>query len=245
MIESARGTEVSGQNIPLYQMVKRHILDLIQTGEWEQGKRLPSENELVLDLSVSRMTVNRALRDLANEGHVQRIPGSGTFVADDRAQSHPLEIRNIAEEIRSRGHVHGSEVIRLETVRAAADIATRFDIPRGSRLYHSIIVHYENNLPIQFEERYILPEFAPDYVKADFTCMTTYQYMMQQGAFEEVEQIVQAAIPNEQVLLKLQMKEGEPCLILLRRTWVDGRVVTSSQLQHPASRFQFGSRNRY
>jgi GntR family histidine utilization transcriptional repressor len=237
--------QVPEQKIPLYQMVKQHMLDLIQTGEWEQGKRLPSENELVQDLSVSRMTVHRALRDLASEGHVQRISGSGTFVAEERAQSHPLEIRDIAEEIRARGHDHECEVITLETVRAAADIATRFDLLRGTRLYHSIIVHSESSEPIQYEERYVLPDFAPDFIKADFTCMTTYQYMMQQGAFEEVEQIVQAAIPDEQICSYLQMEAGEPCLILLRRTWVAGRVVTSSQLQHPASRFQFSSRNHY
>ena len=236
---------MSEQHIPLYQMVKRHILDLIQNGEWQEGKRLPSENELVQDLSVSRMTVNRALRDLASEGHVQRISGSGTFVAEKKAQSHPVEIRNIGEEVRSRGHLQGGEGIGLEDVRAPADIAMRFDIPRQSRLYHSIIVHFESSKPIQFEERYVLPEFAPEYINADFTAITTYQYMMEQDAFEEVEQIVQAGMPDERVRSYLQMDAGEPCLILLRRTWVGGRVVTTSQLQHPASIFQFSSRNRY
>lgn len=236
---------MSEQNIPLYQMVKQHILDLIQNGEWGEDKRLPSENELVQALSVSRMTVNRALRDLASEGHVQRVSGSGTFVAEKKAQSHPLEIRNIAEEVHARGHVHDCEVLSLEDVKAPADIAGRFDITQGSRLFHSIIVHFESGKPIQFEERYVLPEFAPEYIDADFAQITTYQYMMEQRAFEEVEQIVQAGMPTKQVRSFLQMDAGEPCLILLRRTWVGGRVVTTSQLQHPASRFQFGSRNKY
>lgn len=236
---------MSEQNIPLYQMVKQHILDLIQNGEWGEDKRLPSENELVQDLSVSRMTVNRALRDLASEGHVERVSGSGTFVAEKKVQSHPLEIRNIAEEVRARGHVHDCEVLSLEDVKAPADIARRFDITQGSRLYHSVIVHFESGKPIQFEERYVLPEFAPEYINADFTQITTYQYMMEQRAFEEVEQIVQAGMPTKQVRSFLQMDVGEPCLILLRQTWVGGRVVTTSQLQHPASRFQFGSRNKY
>jgi GntR family histidine utilization transcriptional repressor len=236
---------VPGNDIPLYQMVKQHILELIQTGEWEQGKRLPSENELVRHLSVSRMTVHRALRELASEGHVQRVSGSGTFVGEKMAQSHPLEIRNIAEEITSRGHAHYCEVITLETVRATSGIAVRFEFPRGERLYHSVIIHLEDGNPIQYEERHVLPEFAPDYTRTDFASMTTYEYMMKQGAFEDVEQIVQAAIPDEQIRSYLRMQPGEPCLILLRRTWVGGRVVTSSRLQHPASRFQFSSRIPY
>jgi len=227
------------QKMPLYEMVKRHIMDLIHGGEWHVGKRLPSENELVRDLSVSRMTVNRALRDLANEGHVHRISGSGTFIAEKRSQSHPLHIGDIAEEVINRGHRHTSSLLALEAVQAAADLIDRFEIDPPATLYHSLVVHRENNVPIQLEERYVLPDFAPDYLQGDFSSQTTYQYMMSQGAFHEAEQIVQAIMPDESVQKCLEMEQGEPSLQLLRRTWVEGRVVTASILQHPASRFQF------
>ena len=63
------------------------------------GDRVPSENELVESMNVSRMTANRALRELNDEGYVERIAGRGTFVADYRSQSHLLEVQNIADEI--------------------------------------------------------------------------------------------------------------------------------------------------
>lgn len=223
-------------------MVKQHIMGLIHDDDWHVGKRLPSENELVQDLAVSRMTVNRALRDLANEGHVDRISGSGTFIADKKSQSHPLFIRDIAEEVTGRGHAHSCRVLVRETVQATEELADRFAIAAGESLYHSLIIHFENRLPIQFEERYVLPEFAPDYLDVDFTLQTTHQYMMAQHPFQEAEQIVQALIPDESLRDYLEMAAGEPCLVLLRRTWVEGRVVTTSLLQHPASRFQFAGR---
>jgi|GEM_PF-6925241 len=55
-------------NVPLYEMVRLHILKLIDQNNFDETGRLPSEKELVDSLNVSRMTVNRAFRELANEG---------------------------------------------------------------------------------------------------------------------------------------------------------------------------------
>ena len=66
---------------PLYLQVKRHILDNIGSGKWGASARVPSENDLVRSFGVSRMTANRALRELRDEGVLVRIAGVGSFVA--------------------------------------------------------------------------------------------------------------------------------------------------------------------
>src|SRR3984957_8751755 len=96
---------------PLYLQVKRHILDNIGSGKWGTAARVPSENDIVKSFGVSRMTANRALRELRDEGVLVRVAGVGSFVADSLAHAHPLEIRSIAEEIRRRGHVHRAEIV--------------------------------------------------------------------------------------------------------------------------------------
>ena len=85
-------------NQPLYETVKQHVLDHIRDGRWQPGDKVPSENELVRDLSVSRMTANRALKELTTEGFLLREHGRGTFVAPRRVRGHPLEVKSIAEE---------------------------------------------------------------------------------------------------------------------------------------------------
>src|SRR5579863_5277447 len=117
---------------PRYLQVKRHILDNIGSGKWGTSSRVPSENDLVRSFGVSRMTANRALRELRDEGVLVRIAGVGSFVADPQARAHPLEIRGIADEIRARGHVHRSQVISLQRVRAAAELADNFCVAAGS-----------------------------------------------------------------------------------------------------------------
>ncbi|MDC6679410.1 GntR family transcriptional regulator, partial [Leclercia adecarboxylata] len=69
---------------PLYEKVKEYILRNVSTGVWAREQRIPSENELVATLGVSRMTVHRALRELTSEGFLVRIQGVGTFVAAPR-----------------------------------------------------------------------------------------------------------------------------------------------------------------
>ena len=154
---------------PLYLQVKRHILDNIGSGKWGTSTRVPSENDIVKSFGVSRMTANRALRELRDEGVLVRIAGVGSFVADRHAHAHPLEIRSIADEIRHRGHVHRAEIVSLERIRAVADLAEDFGVAPRSELYCSVIVHFENDRPIQLEDRYVLPKLAPDYLKVDFS----------------------------------------------------------------------------
>lgn len=235
----------AAERVPLYEQVKQHVLELIDSGKWGDENRLPSENELVAQLKVSRMTVNRALRELTKEGHVERISGVGTFIANRRLESHPLTIQNIAKEISDRGHVHESKVLALEPVRAAAEISMLFNIAVGSRLFHSLILHLESGVPIQYEERYVLPQFAPDFITTDFSKITTNEYLMGiSRAIDEIEQNIFAELPSKNIAKLLKMSPGEPCLVLFRRTWVKQRVVTKSTLYHPGSRFQFGSRYR-
>lgn len=230
-------------NIPRYQMVKEHILSLIKTRQWAEDRRLPSEHELVARLGVSRMTINRALRELAVEGVVDRVSGVGTFAAERRVQSHPLEIRDIAQEIAERGHSHESLVLSLAAIRASAEIALYFNVGSGTRLFHARILHSESGSPIQLEDRYVHPEFAPDFLEQEFTRQTTTQYLLElNNSPDEIEQIVLATIPEADVQSSLQMERGEPCLVLSRRTWVAGKVVTRASFSHPASRYQFGSR---
>lgn len=233
----------NGDRAPLYEKVKQHVLELIDNGVWGDEERLPSENELVEQLKVSRMTVNRALRELTKEGYIERISGVGTFVANKRLESHPLNIQNIANEIGDRGHVHDSEVLTLEDIRAPADIAVLFSIAAGSKLFHSRILHRESGVPIQLEERFVYPQFAPDYLDVDFSKCTTNEYLMSiSRAIDEIEQNIFAEMPSKTVSKLLEMTPNEPCLVLLRRTWVNQRVVTKSTLYHPGSRFQFGGR---
>ena len=223
---------------PRYQQAKDLIIERISSGDLRPGDRVPSENELVEAMSVSRMTENRALRELTDEGYLHRVAGSGTFVADFRAGSHVLEVQNIADEIAARGHSHSAEILRQSLQHARGEVAKALHVEQGTDAFHLLLVHRENGMPIQLEDRYVLADFAPDCLDQDFTRVTPSAYLTSVAPLQEAEQVVRAARPNAAVRNHLNMRDDEPSLVVLRRTWSRGRPVTFARLHHPGSRYE-------
>lgn len=227
---------------PLYERVKQHIIERLATGEWTEGMRLPSEHELVDSLGVSRMTVNRALRELAADGLLSRIQGVGTFASVPRAKAALVEIHDIAQDVTERGHEHHAQLVRLDTVRADAELAAALDLRPGSKIYHSLVIHFEDETPIQLEERFVTPQFAPKYLEQDFTQMPITRYLQSIAPATEIEHVICAIKPDETAQLLLAVEAEEPCLLLTRRTWTATGLATKSLFTFPGSRYTLGSR---
>ncbi len=229
---------MSEQAKPRYQQLKDLIIQRISTGDLRPKDRVPSENELVAAQGVSRMTANRALRELTTEGYVKRIAGRGTFVSDFRSQSHVLEVQNIADEIADRGHMHSCKVLRQSRQRARGEIAKALHIAQGVDVFHLLLVHFENDVPIQIEDRHVVADFAPECLEQDFERDTPSAYLTSISPLQEAEQVVRAQTPNAAVRERLQMDADEPSLVVIRRTWSKGRPVTFARLHHPGSRYE-------
>lgn len=226
-------------NVPAYQAIKDHILAAIQAGQWRAGDQVPSENELVKQFGVARMTVNRAVRELAAEGVLTRSQGAGTFVAATKYQSTLVDIKSISEEIRGRGHEHAAELLKLQAVKADTALAAEMGLAPGSPVYYSLILHRENGLPIQLEERWANPQLAPDYLKQDYARVTPNEYLTHSAPLSRVEYRIEARRPDRSTRAKLAMDKDEPCLVLHRRTFSQGLVASVANLYHPAGRYQF------
>ena len=232
----------NGIGVSLGQQVRNHVLAKVNSGEWPEGYRIPSESRLAEQFGASRMTIHIALRDLSAEGLLVRRQGAGTFVAARRSQSTFLELRNIHSEIEARGNLHTTDVIKLEEVNSDLSVATEMNVIPGSIVFHSILVHRENGRPLQIEDRYVNPQFSQDYMEQDFTKITPHAHLMATGPLEEVEHIIQA-VPADDVSRKLlETQQGDPLLLLRRRTWSRGIIATSARLLHPGPRFSLAGR---
>ena len=225
---------------PLYQQVKEYIIDKINDAALQPGMKIESEAELVAGLKISRMTVNRALRELTDEGRVKRIQGRGTFVAEQKPQAALLQISSIAEEIRVRGGSYSCTVHLLQEEKAKPSVAFAMQLGSYTPVFHSIIVHKDRNIPIQLGCRYINPEIAPDFLKQDFSRLTVSDYLLSIAPVTAVEHVVEALIPDPWIRDLLQINAAEPCLALHRKTWANGKVATSSIFYSPGSRYTLG-----
>jgi GntR family histidine utilization transcriptional repressor len=231
-----------GDERPLHERIKRFVLAKIDEGAWPEGHRVPSETELATAFGTARMTVHGALHDLATAGILTRRPGAGTRVAHRRPQSTLLEIRNIHDEIVERGHRHSAKVQRLAAEACDLETATELELAPGSTVFHSVIVHFENDRPIQIESRFVRPAFAPRYLDQDFTRATPYEILMDLGSLDEVEHIIQSLMPDRATRALLKIPHGEPVLHVRRRTWSGGSVVSSARLIHPGASYSLVGR---
>jgi GntR family histidine utilization transcriptional repressor len=228
---------------PLYAGVKQMILDRIHSGEWPPKYRVPSENELVSELGVSKMTANRALRELATEGELVRIQGVGSFVAERKGYSALFEVRNIADEIAERGHTHEASVVILAQEAASPEVADALELDIAAPVFHSLIVHSENGVPVQIEDRFVNPAAAPDYLSQDFSSLTPNVYLTAAAPLSGSEHIVEAAMPQAWECKLLTILRSEPCLTIRRRTWSERHVVSTARLVYPGYRYRLETRS--
>jgi GntR family histidine utilization transcriptional repressor len=228
-----------GGKVPVFQRIKDHLLAEIHAGRWQEGDAIPSEQALARQFGVSRMTVNRAVRELTDGQILTRIQGSGTYVAQHKYQATLVEIKSIAEEVRARGHAHRSELHLLERAKASEHMAQPFGVRAGHLLFHSVIVHFENDVPIQVEDRWVNAEVAPGYMDQDFSTITPNEYLMAAAPLQGVQYSIEALGPPREIAEMLRIPPREPCLVLKRRTLSKAQIASVATMWHPGSRYQF------
>lgn len=224
---------------PEYLKLKRHVLARIAEGLWQPGDRVPSEHELGREFRLSRMTVHRALRELAASGAITRRQGVGSFVAGPKVESTLVTVQGIREEIRARGEQHRAQVLDLRRVRADDTLAAAFGLAQGVALFHSLLLHFADDRPLQLEDRHVAPRAAPDYLRQDFAGDTTpHHYLSRVAPLERAEHSIEADLPTREVARWLQLEAHEPVLLLNRRTWSQGQVVSVARLTHPGRHYR-------
>ncbi len=226
-------------SLPVYGQVKSFIKAHISSGEWKPGAPVPSEAALMQQFGVSRMTVNRALRELTAEGMVTRVQGSGTFVAELHRISSNLTLRDIQEEVLERGHLHSTRVLLSKAEKASAALAKLLGLRSGARVFHTVLVHLENGVPIQYEDRFVNPAAAPLYLNVDFAQTTPTRHLLAVAPLTEATYSIEACLPTAEQARYLDIATTEACLAMVRRTVSGSHVASVVRLVYPGSRYSF------
>ena len=234
---AASKSVASGAKAP-YARVKQFLKDGLQQGVWSPGTVMPSEAELVTQFGVSRMTITRALGELRAEGLVERVQGVGTFAAHLGPVSSSLTLRDLHEEINERGHRHQARVHLAQQESATGALAQRLGLATGATVFHTLIVHYENGVALQCEDRYVNPACAPAYLQQDFSQVTPTHYLLQVAPLWEAQYAIEADRPTAQEASLLGIAPTDPCLIIVRRTVNRDTPITLARLVHPGARYQ-------
>lgn len=227
---------------PMYQKIKEHILENIATGHWEPNLKLPSENEISATLNISRMTVNRAFKELTEEGYLFREKGAGTFVASPVQLTPFFELFPISQEIAIEGRQFSSEIIEMKIIEDQNEIARYFDDISQKRVFYSEILYFNEGTPVQYEKRYVLEAFAPKYLKERFIqdCSTTY--LQKLSATLSQKHTLEAIIPSVDLCNILDIEENIACFKVSEKLQIQNKIISCAEQYYPASRYKFHSK---
>lgn len=246
--------------VPAYQRIKSAILDNIHSGKWQAGEAISTEMALAKEFGVSRMTVNRALKELSQERVLERRQGSGTFVAQQQFNHTFVEVRNIAQDLKSANRNYQVHVVSKRIITASMlddemrdkfnideefvvsdlkDSISTTDSNEAAILYEVKIIHFADGQPIQFEERWVDATKVPDFIEQDFNVVNTSDYLIAKSPLERGSYIIQALAAPEEIAKALQIPVNSPTLVLRRRTYSAGQVLTFVKMWHAGDRYQF------
>lgn len=250
--------------IPAYQRIKNAILDNIHSGKWQAGNAISTEMALAEEFGVSRMTVNRALKELSEERVLERRQGSGTFVAQQQFNHTFVEVRNIAQDLKSANRDYQARVVSKRCITAAMlndELRRKFGLEKvvetselkdatdirsienidseAAVLYEVKIIHFADGLPIQFEERWVDALKVPKFIEQDFSVVNTSDYLIAKSPLERGSYTIRALAAPDEIAALLQIAPQSPTLVLRRQTYSAGQVLTFVKMWHAGERYQF------
>lgn len=209
-----------------YREIYAWIADGIRTGRWRPGDRLPTEAELVRHFRVSRMTVSRALTDLAGLRLVDRRRGAGSFVAESGGSVPLFAARDVAEELRATRDGFSVQVV-VHQAEPWPEAHRHAGAPDGC--IHSLLVYSTSDGPVQAEERWVNPAEVPAYAGADLTRTSSFSLLAAVRA-NEIETRLTAARPGPADASLLACDAGQPCWVLDRTSWHALVLVSHSRI---------------
>ncbi len=139
---------------PLYQQIKKLILQALQASEWRPGELIPSEMELASRFGVSQGTVRKAIDALAAENLVVRRQGKGTFVASHLEARSQFRFLRLKPDV-GLAHYPDNVIVEARRMRAPADIARQLDIKTGDSMIFLLRIQSFDGAPTILEELWL------------------------------------------------------------------------------------------
>ena len=219
--------------LSLHQRILDDIESRILSGEWAPGYRIPFEHELTEQYGCSRMTVNKALTQLAKAGLIERKRRSGSFVSFPQSQAAILEIHDIRDEVAALGVAYRFELIsRGERLSGPAD-ARHIDIPRHTPLVELVCRHYAGKRVFALEERIISLDAVPAAAQADFAENSPGPWLVSCVPWSSAKHSIRAIAATQEDARMLGIPLGSPCLVIERQTWNADQPVTHVRFTYP------------
>uniref|UniRef100_UPI003BAB5839 UTRA domain-containing protein n=1 Tax=Stappia sp. TaxID=1870903 RepID=UPI003BAB5839 len=217
-----------------FRAIKAEILRRIRDRMWQPGELIPGEEDLAREFGCARPTVNRALRELAEIGIVERKRRAGTRIAAHPLREARLEIPIVRDEVEARGASYRFSVLSREKGPPPVGLRARFDLPSAAPMLHVRCLHMADGRPWQYEDRWIHLAAVPDIENEPFDEQSPNEWLVRNAPFSEMEMVLGAAAASPQEAELLGIRDADPVFVFERSTWLLDRLITHVRMLHRA-----------
>jgi GntR family histidine utilization transcriptional repressor len=228
--------------MPMGERIRMELETHIVSGQWLPGHRIPSEHELMAQYSCSRMTMNKVLSGMAATGLIVRRRRAGSFVAAPQGERAMMEIQDFATEALRRGHAYRHDILGRRVEKASETQVRDIGLRRGSEIVRVRCVHYMSDVPSAYEERTISLATVPAAREERFRQIPPGDWLLRNVPWTQAEHVIRARSADRRLGEMLGLRPGVACLVLERRTWHQGALVTHVTITYPGERHWFVGR---
>ncbi len=215
-----------------FREIKADILRKITRGEWKPGSLIPNELDLAAHYGAARATVNRAMRELAEDGLIERKRKAGTRVRMSPVRQARFDIPIVRRQVEELGASYRYALVRSEVVTAADWLRARLRLDPGAKVRHVVCLHFADGNPYQFEDRWINLALLPQALRADFSETGPNEWLVATVPFSDAEISFSAVAADQLLADSLGCAVGDPLVQIERSTWWEDRAVTYVRLVH-------------
>jgi len=213
-----------------YRDVKADILSKIVQGVWAPGSLVPNEVALAETYACARATVNRAMRELSDEGIIERKRKAGTRVRMTPVRQAKFDIPLVRREIEQHGAAYRYALVNSEPKKAPNWLRALLKLNVGGKVLHLECMHYADGVPYQFEDRWINLSLLPQAKDTDFSEVGPNEWLVSTIPFSDAEISFSAKSADEMLAEHLRCAKGDALFTTERSTWWKGEAVTYVRL---------------
>jgi GntR family histidine utilization transcriptional repressor len=214
-----------------WETIRAEVLRRIRARDWPPGALIPGEEALAEEFGVARATVNRALRDLAEAGMLERKKRAGTRVAELPVRRARLEIPVIRLDVLGRGLAYDFKLLANRLAPAPVPVTARLGLPEGQPMRYLETLHLAGGRPYVLETRWLNPEILPA-PPPDFAAVSANEWLVTHVSLVsgDIAFTAEPATPREAEVMGVP--PGTALLVAERTTHGTGGPVTLVRLAH-------------
>jgi GntR family transcriptional regulator len=227
-----------GRFVPRYYEIEQALR--ARVAALRPGDVLPSDAELCEEFGVSRMTARNAMQLLAQEGIVQRIPGRGTFVAEQPIHRQAGSLISFSDEMRRKGRRPSSKVLRRRMRAGELEETAQLALEEGSDVLELVRLRLADDEPIAIEASAFAPALAGVLMEADLETGSLFDALVSAGRVPTAGRASLGASAAKAADAKhLGIHKGGP-LLVERRLIFDqaGRPLELTESRYAADRYR-------